>query len=60
MEATGDLIGNKIVYKTTNVSKTSPQKNSEIVTNEHDKNISKERYVSPRERHKIIVDLRIM
>ena len=29
-EATDDLIGNKIVDKTTKVSKTSPQNNSEI------------------------------
>ena len=41
-EATDDLIGNKIADK---ISKTSPQKNSETVTNEEE--ILKERYISP-------------
>ena len=65
-EATGDLIGNKIadvvakLYngKNAKVSKNSPQNNSETVTNEHDKEIPKERYISPEERLKII-DLRL-
>ena len=35
-EASGALIGNKIVDKITKVSKTSPQSNSKTVTNEHD------------------------
>ena len=30
-EATGDLIGNKIAYRTTNVSKNAQQNNSETV-----------------------------
>ena len=36
------------------VSKNSQQNNSEIVTSESDKEISKERYISPEERQKII------
>ena len=46
-EATGDLIGNKIAERITKVSKNSQQNISETVTNEHDKEISEERYVSP-------------
>ena len=59
-EATVDLIGNKIAEKITKVSKTSQQNNSETVTNEHDKEIPKERYISPEERQKIIDDLRLI
>ena len=59
-EATGDLIANKIANKITKISKNSPQKNSETVTNEHEKEIPKERYISPEERHKIIIDLRLI
>ena len=37
-----------------------PQQNiSETVTNEHDKEIPEERYVSPEERQKIIDELRL-
>ena len=36
-EATGNLNGNKIADRITNVSKTSPQNKSEKITNEHDK-----------------------
>ena len=36
-EVTGDLIGNKIANKITKVSRISPQNNSEMITNEHDK-----------------------
>ena len=54
-KATVDLIGNKIVDRITKLSKTSPQNNSE--TNE--KEILRERYISPELRHKIIVDLRL-
>ena len=46
-EATGDLIGNKIADKIRKVSKTLPQNNLETITNEHDKEIPKERYISP-------------
>ena len=58
LEATGDLIGNKIAVaksydgKITKVSKTSPQINSETVANEEeniglDREIPRERYISP-------------
>ena len=49
-EATSDLIGNKIANRIAKVSKHSQQNNSETVTNKHDKEIPKERYVSPEER----------
>ena len=58
-EAT-DLIGNKIVDKITKVPKTSTQNNTETVTNEHDKQVPKERYISPEERQKMIDDLRLI
>ena len=44
-EATGDLIGNKIANRITGGSKNLQQ----TVANEHDKEIPKERYVSPEE-----------
>ena len=47
-EETGDLIGNKIANKTTKV-----WKNLERVTNENDKEILKERYLSPEKRQEI-------
>ena len=49
-EATGDLIGNKIADNITKISKTLQQNNLETVTNEHDKEITKERYISLEER----------
>ena len=66
-EATGDLIGNKIAVavaksydgKITKVSKNSQQHNSETVTNEHDKEIPKERHISPEKRKEIIDDSRL-
>ena len=58
-EATGDLIGNKVADRITKVSKNSQQNNSEIVTNENDKEIPKERYIPPEKRKKIIDDLRL-
>ena len=59
-EATGNLIRNKIVDKS---SKNSPQNNS--VTNEEeniglDGEIQKEKYISPEQRQKIIDDLRLI
>ena len=54
------MLGNKIATGITKVSKISPQNNSEIVSNEHAKEISKERYISPEERQKIIDDLRLI
>ena len=41
------------------VSKNAQQNNSEIVTNEHDKEILKERYISPHEKQEIIDELRL-
>ena len=54
-ETTVDLIGNKISNKVTKTSKNSQQNNLETVTNEHYKEIPKERYISPEERQKVIV-----
>ena len=67
-EATGDLTSRKIadaVAKSydSRITKTSihlPQNNSETVTNEHDKEIPKERYRSPEEIQKIIDNLRLI
>ena len=59
-EGTGDLIGNKTANKITKLSKNSPQNNSETITNEHDKEIPKERYISSEERQKIIDDLKFI
>ena len=44
--------------KITKVSKNSQKNNSEVVTNENDKEIPKERYISPEERQKTIDNLR--
>ena len=51
-QATGDLTGNNTAERISKVSKTSPENNSETVEGEientgFDKEISKERYVSP-------------
>ena len=56
-EATDDLIGNKIVAKITKVSRSSPQNSSESVENViknkgFDREISKERYISPKKEEK--------
>ena len=59
-EATGDLTGCKITSRITKISRSSPQNNSETITNKHDKEIPKERYISPEERQKIIDDLRLI
>ena len=56
-ESTGDLIDNKIAKKITKISRSSPQNNSQTITNEHDKEIPKERYISAEEIQKIIDDL---
>ena len=57
-EETGDLMGNKIADRITEVSKCSQQNNSETVSHEHDKEIPKERYISPDKRQEIIDELR--
>ena len=59
-EATGDLTENKIAGKVTKIPKTSQQNNSETITNEHHKEIPKERYLSPDERQKVVDDLRLI
>ena len=53
-QVTGDLIGNKIADKISRVSKTSQKNNLE--TNEEE--TLRERYTFPKERQKIIDDLR--
>ena len=55
-----DLIGNKTAVRITKFSKYLPQNNSETVTNEHDKEIPKERCKSSEERQTIIDDLTLI
>ena len=59
-KATADLIGNKIAYKITKVSRNPQQNNSEVVINEHDKEIPQEKYISLEEKQQIIEELRII
>ena len=49
---------NNRIAKITKVSKNTQQNNSETVTNENDKEIPKERYISPEETQKNIDNLR--
>ena len=58
-EATSYLTGNKITEQILKVSKISRQNNSEIVTNEDDKEIPKEKYISPEKRQEITDALRL-
>ena len=61
------MIGNKIddsvarSYdgRTRKISQNTQQNNSETNTNENDKEIPKERYISPEKRQEIINDLRL-
>ena len=53
-EATGDLVGNKIT------SASIKSHNKEIESNEVNNEIPKERYISPKERQKIIDGLRLI
>ena len=55
-----DLIGKKIADKITKISNNSQKNNSKTVTNQHDKEIPRERYISPEERQKIIDVLRLI
>ena len=55
-EVAGDLIGNKIAEKNTNVSKASSKNNLE--TNEGE--ILRERFIAPELRQKIIDNLRLV
>ena len=59
-EATGDLAGNKIADNITSTLKKSLRKphNEELSLNEVNKEIPKERYISPKERQQIIAELR--
>ena len=56
-EATGYLFDNKIANRITNASKSFQRNNSATLTNEHDKEIPKKRYISSVERQEIIDDL---
>ena len=56
-ETTGDLIGNKIADKITSASKKSH--NEEIQSNKVNNEIPKERYISSKERQRIIDELRL-
>ena len=47
------------MLKSNKIFKNLQQNNSETVTNENDKEIRKERYISPEERKKIIYNLGI-
>ena len=62
-EATGDLIGNKIVDKLTSVSKKKSTKklHDNDETKEEDVEITtlKKRYICPEERQKIVEELRL-
>ena len=65
MEVTGDLAGNNIADKTTNVSKSSPKNSSEAIEIEtentrFDRDIPPERYRPPEKKQKIINDLRLI
>ena len=51
-ETACDLIGVKTANTITEVSNISQQNNLETVTNDNDKEIPKERYISPEETHK--------
>ena len=56
-EAAGDLIGNKIAKRITKVSKNLQQNTLETDRNENDKEIPKEKYISPKQRPKNIDNL---
>ena len=58
-EATGDLIGNKSVDKIT-AKPSKKSHNEEIQSNEVNNEISKERYISPKERQQIIDELKLI
>ena len=54
-KAIGNLIGNKTADKITRVGKPSPQNNLETI----EKEIPRERYISPEQRQNIIANLRL-
>ena len=53
-ESACDFIGNKITGRITKVSETLPQNNSKRITNKHNREIPKERFVSPEERQGLV------
>ena len=57
-EATGDLVGNKIADKITSASKNP--RDEESSPTEVNKEIPKERYISPKEKQQIIDEIRLM
>ena len=57
-KATGDLIGNKIADKIT-AKPSKKSYNEEIQSDEVNNEIPKERYISPKERQKIIDELKL-
>ena len=61
-KATGDLIGNKIDFSTELHSKKFPRElySKELLSNEANNEIPKERYISPQERQQIIDELRLI
>ena len=54
-EASGDLVGNKIADNITSYSKKSPDRSTELHSNESNNKVTKERYISLRERQKILM-----
>ena len=61
VEATDDLNSNETANRITKVSRSSTQNNLEkLAADKHDKEIPKERYISPEERLKILNDLRLL
>ena len=59
IQKTSEVTGDKIANRITKVSKNSQQNNSETVTNEHDKEMLKKRYISSEERQEILDELRL-
>ena len=50
-----NFIDNKVADRTTKFSKNLQQNNSETFANKNDKEIPKERYISPEERKKLLI-----
>ena len=61
-EATRDLVGNKIAYNTTHVSKKSTKKlqDKELHSKETNNETPKERYISLKEQKQVINELRLI
>ena len=58
-EATGDLIGNKIADKTTNIGNANAKSNNDKKLKEHSGEELEETYISPEKRAEIIEKLRL-